>query len=247
MTQPQAARPLQKLPIPRGQLGHAKTDRGESQAPRRRAVPPRRLHRHESPAPESRRRAVLQQTRDGGAMDQGRQAGGVLDTAVAPPLPANEVRLQLSVLAYNLGNLWRRLVLPTPIDTWSLTSLQQRLVKRGGRLVKHASYYWLLLAESHLTRRLFGSMLRRIWALPCRPADGQRLSRCTAGRRRDSGREKCPKNVVGGRAAGLMPARPKVVTTARSQRQRMLTGAQVRWPIMRLCAATMRSAAGESN
>ena len=40
------------------------------------------------------------------------------------------------------------------IDSWSLTSLQQRLVKTGGRLVKHARYYWLLLAESHLTRRL---------------------------------------------------------------------------------------------
>ena len=78
----------------------------------------------------------------------------------------NEVRLQLSVLAYNLGNLWRRLVLPTRIDHWSLTSVQQRLVKTGGRLVKHARYYWLLLAESHLTRRLFGAMLRRIWALP---------------------------------------------------------------------------------
>jgi hypothetical protein len=47
---------------------------------------------------------------------------------------ANEVRLQLSVLAYNLGNLWRRLVLPARVDTWSLTSLQQRLVKTGGRL-----------------------------------------------------------------------------------------------------------------
>ena len=79
---------------------------------------------------------------------------------------ANEVRLQLSVLAYNLGNLWRRLVLPPRIKRWSLTSLQQRLVKTGGRLVKHARYYWLLLAEGHLTRRLFGSMLRRIWALP---------------------------------------------------------------------------------
>ena len=62
---------------------------------------------------------------------------------------ANEVRLQLSVLGYNLGNLWRRLVLPTRIDNWSLTSLQQRLVKTGGRLVRHARYYWLLLAESH--------------------------------------------------------------------------------------------------
>ena len=78
---------------------------------------------------------------------------------------SNEVRLWLSIIAYNLGNLWRRLVLPRRIDHWSLSSLQQRLVKTGGRLVKHARYYWLMLAESHLTRRLFGSMVRRIDAL----------------------------------------------------------------------------------
>ena len=79
---------------------------------------------------------------------------------------SNEVRLWLSVIAYNLGNLWRRLVLPKKIEKWSLTSLQQRLVKTGGRLLKHARYYWLLLAESHLTRHLFGSMVGRIEALP---------------------------------------------------------------------------------
>ena len=56
-------------------------------------------------------------------------------------------------------------MLPERIDNSPLTSLQQRLVKTGGRLVKHARYYWLLLAESHLTRRLFGSMVRRIAAL----------------------------------------------------------------------------------
>jgi hypothetical protein len=37
-------------------------------------------------------------------------------------------------------------------ETWPLTGLQQRLVKTGGRLVKHTRYYWLLLAENHLTR-----------------------------------------------------------------------------------------------
>jgi Transposase DDE domain group 1 len=79
---------------------------------------------------------------------------------------ANEVRLWLSLIAYNLGNLWRRLVLPKGIGNWSLTSLQPRLVKTGGRLIKHARYYWLLLAESHLTRRLFAGMLRKITALP---------------------------------------------------------------------------------
>jgi hypothetical protein len=58
------------------------------------------------------------------------------------------------------------LALPQRIGDSSLASLQQQLVKTGGRLIKHARYYWLLLAESHLTRRLFGSMVRRIAALP---------------------------------------------------------------------------------
>jgi Transposase DDE domain group 1 len=93
---------------------------------------------------------------DGSGIDVGRRGC---------PRP-NEVRLQLSVLAYNLGNLWRRLALPSRILRRSLTSLQQRLVKTGGRLVKHARYYWLLLAEGHLRRRLFGSMLRMIAAQP---------------------------------------------------------------------------------
>ena len=47
---------------------------------------------------------------------------------------SNEVRLWLTIIAYNLGNPWRRLVLPRRIGNWSLTSLQQRLVKTGGRL-----------------------------------------------------------------------------------------------------------------
>jgi Transposase DDE domain group 1 len=83
---------------------------------------------------------------------------------------ANEVRLWLSVIAYNLGNLWRRLALPSPVATWSLTSLHQRLVKTGGRLIKHARYsrtlLQVLLAESHLTRRLFAGMQAKIAMLP---------------------------------------------------------------------------------
>jgi len=44
---------------------------------------------------------------------------------------ANEVRLLLGVIAYNLGNLLRRLAFPLTIQSWSLTSLQQWLVKTG--------------------------------------------------------------------------------------------------------------------
>lgn len=47
-----------------------------------------------------------------------------------------------------------------------LTSLQQRLMKSGGRLVKHARYYWLMPAESYLTKLLFAGMVRRMEALP---------------------------------------------------------------------------------
>jgi hypothetical protein len=50
--------------------------------------------------------------------------------------------------------------------TWSLTSMQQRLVKTVRQLIQNARYYWLLLAEKHLTRPLFGGMLRRIATLP---------------------------------------------------------------------------------
>ena len=59
-----------------------------------------------------------------------------------------------------------RFDLPQRIRSWALTSSQNCLMKTGGRVVKHARYYWLLLAEGHLNRKLFGAMLGRIWALP---------------------------------------------------------------------------------
>jgi hypothetical protein len=55
-----------------------------------------------------------------------------------------------------------------------LTSLQQQLVKTGGRLVKHPRYYWLMLAEGHLTRTQLSAMVRRIAMFPI-PAN-QRLT-----------------------------------------------------------------------
>lgn len=95
-----------------------------------------------------------------------RKAGGGDDEAGLAPVPVQRGRLWLSAIAYNLGNLWPRPVMPKKIDNWSLTSLQQRLVKTGGRLVTHAGYPWRLPARRHLRRRLFGSMGRRIETPP---------------------------------------------------------------------------------
>jgi len=72
-------------------------------------------------------------------------------------------------MAYNLGHLLRRLVLPGAIQSWSLTSLQQRLFKTGGRLIRHARYFTLQLAESYLTRSLFRQILQRIERLAWHP------------------------------------------------------------------------------
>ena len=74
----------------------------------------------------------------------------------------------LGVIAYNLGNLLR-LVLPLAIQSGSLTSLQQRLLKTGGRLIRHARYFVLQLAESPLTSRLFRQILWRIERLAWHP------------------------------------------------------------------------------
>src|SRR5262249_42320376 len=80
---------------------------------------------------------------------------------------ANEVRLLLGVIAYNLGNLLRRLVLPVAIQDWSLTSLQQ--LKTGGRLLRHPPHFTLQLAESYLTAALFLPILPRIERAPSTP------------------------------------------------------------------------------
>jgi len=74
----------------------------------------------------------------------------------------NVVRLALFVLAYNLGNFLRRLVLPPEMARWSLTTLREKLVKIGARLVRHARRLILQMAEVAIPRDLFGQILSRI-------------------------------------------------------------------------------------
>ncbi len=78
---------------------------------------------------------------------------------------ANQVRLQLFVLAYNLGNFLPRLCLPKAINDWSLRSLQVKLIKIGGRIVRHARQIIFQLAEVAVSRDLFAAILDRITRL----------------------------------------------------------------------------------
>jgi hypothetical protein len=74
----------------------------------------------------------------------------------------NAVRLQLFALAYNLANFLRSLALPDPIARWSLTTLREKLVKIGARIVRHGRYAVFQLAEVAVPRALFAAILRRI-------------------------------------------------------------------------------------
>ena len=74
----------------------------------------------------------------------------------------NAVRLQLFALAYNLANFLRSLALPNEVAQWSLTTLREKLVKIGARVVRHGRYVVLQLAEVAVPRALFAAILHRI-------------------------------------------------------------------------------------
>jgi hypothetical protein len=75
---------------------------------------------------------------------------------------ANAVRLQLFALAYNLANFLRSLALPDQVAQWSLSTLREKLVKTGARIVRHGRYLVFQLAEVAMPRALFAAILRRI-------------------------------------------------------------------------------------
>jgi hypothetical protein len=82
----------------------------------------------------------------------------------------NEVRLQLHALAYTLGNFMRTLALPDAVAQWSLTTLREKLVKIGAKIVRHGRYVTFQMAEVAIPRDLFADILRRIDRLRPTPA-----------------------------------------------------------------------------
>ena len=83
---------------------------------------------------------------------------------------ANQVRLQLFVLSYNLGNFLRRLALPVSVKDWTLTTLLVKLIKTGAKVVRHARYVIFQLAEVAVPEKIFAAILSRIrrWAKKAR-------------------------------------------------------------------------------
>jgi len=74
----------------------------------------------------------------------------------------NQVRLQLFALAYNLGNFLRRLALPVSVKHWSMTTLREKLIKIGAKVVHHARSVVFQMAEVAVPREVFRLILARI-------------------------------------------------------------------------------------
>ena len=83
---------------------------------------------------------------------------------------ANAVRLQLHALAYNLGNFMRTLAMPKTAQPWSLTSLREKLIKIGAKVVSHGRYVTFQMAEVAVSRQMFANILSLIARLRALPA-----------------------------------------------------------------------------
>ena len=96
---------------------------------------------------------------------------------------ANAVRLQLHALAYNLGNFLRTLATPEPIKDWLLTSLKDKLIKIGAKVVSYGRYVIFQMAEVAIAW-MFQEILRLTAELrllpPSAPAETSDLHASTA-------------------------------------------------------------------
>ena len=77
----------------------------------------------------------------------------------------NQVRLLLFVLAYNIGNFLRQTVLPRSVRHWSLTTLREKLIKIGAKVVTHSRQVIFQMEEVAVPRELFQAILERIESL----------------------------------------------------------------------------------
>ncbi len=75
------------------------------------------------------------------------------------------MRLQLFVPAYKPGNFLRQAVLPRSVRHWTLTTLWEKLIKIGARVVRHARQVVFQVAEAAVPRELFRAILQAIQRL----------------------------------------------------------------------------------
>jgi hypothetical protein len=62
--------------------------------------------------------------------------------------------------------------MPKTADPWSLTSLREKLIKIGAKVVSHGRYMTFQLAEVSVSRQMFAEILSLMGRLRAPPAPG---------------------------------------------------------------------------
>ena len=163
---------LPQLPLPGEVVGSLAAGGGQDRMARGRVVPPGRVRGDQPEAQPEAGGQVLQRPRHGGAVDQGGEERGEVDAAVVPPVQgqpgaAAAVRpgLQPGELPAAAG------AAPVGAD-WTLTTLREKLIKIGAKVVRHAKAVTFQLAEVAVPRALFAAILGRIGRLRAAPSPG---------------------------------------------------------------------------
>ena len=103
-------------------------------------------------------------------MDQGRQGRDQVDPALMPFLRRQRRASSAHVLAYNLGNFMRTLAMPQATESWSLTSLREKLIKIGAKVISRGRYVTFQMAEVAISRQMLAKILSLIARLRAPPA-----------------------------------------------------------------------------
>jgi hypothetical protein len=133
-------------------MEQAATSGGQGRVAPRRALSARRLHRHQLARPAER--VVAFYNHRGTCEHHIKEGKGAIKWTrlSCRSFAANAVRLQLHALAYNLGNFMRTLAMPKTAEPWSLTSLCEKLIKIGAKVVSHGRYVTFRMAEVAVSR-----------------------------------------------------------------------------------------------
>ena len=102
-------------------------------------------------------------------MDQGGQRRDQVDATVVPNVRRQRGAAPASCAAYSFGNFLRTLATPEPIKDWSLTSLKEKLIKIGAKVVSHGRYVIFQMAEVAIPRQMFQEILQLIAELRPQP------------------------------------------------------------------------------
>ncbi|MEI6560750.1 MAG: transposase, partial [Verrucomicrobiota bacterium] len=76
-----------------------------------------------------------------------------------------ERKLPDGTLAYNMGNFLRQAVLPRSVRHWTMTTLREKLIKIGAKVVHHSRQVIFQMAEVAVPRELFRDILMAIESL----------------------------------------------------------------------------------